>query len=352
MADWYDEPDSSQSEVQPRTAAELFWVKHQKYLEERGYELRPRYHKDWIPTRTRLEGLDFGFTFEDEIACTTAAFGVLDAVQTSTKRKVAIKITMLKTRELAVAQSLGAPELLADPRNHTVPVLDSFPVPGEEHAKCFMVMPYLQRFDCPKFHCRLEFADALHQVLEGIRFMHERNVAHGDACSLNFMMDATEVCPKGHHFTLPDCNDDGFTFLTTVPRCRTENLVRYYIIDFEGTKEYPAGLEAAVETDMRCQIKTSPEFNEPHGTSYNPFPLDIYNIGATFLKLCDRDDSRGHLGIEEFRPFLDEMMRPNPRERPTAADCLDKLERLLYSKDDLWRYTRVWGLMSKTRALP
>ncbi len=117
-------------------------------------------------------------------------------MHTSTKRKVAIKITMLKTRELAVAQSLGSPELVADPRNHTVPVLDSFPVPGEEQAKCFMVMPYLQRFDCPKFHCRLEFADALHQVLEvrllildssrslltlmkGIQFMHEHNIAHG-----------------------------------------------------------------------------------------------------------------------------------------------------------------------------
>ncbi|KAF7306395.1 Protein kinase domain-containing protein [Mycena indigotica] len=45
--------------MKTRSASEHFWVNHQRFLRSRGYELRPRYHSDWVPSWT-LPGATVG----------------------------------------------------------------------------------------------------------------------------------------------------------------------------------------------------------------------------------------------------------------------------------------------------
>lgn len=82
-----------------------------------------------------------------------------------------------------MSQYLADEDLLRDPRNHSIPILD------DEEKRAFMVMPRLITFDEPEFHCRREFVEALRQLLEGLDFMHGLNISHRDVNGLNFMMD-------------------------------------------------------------------------------------------------------------------------------------------------------------------
>ncbi|KAG7440648.1 uncharacterized protein BT62DRAFT_574888 [Guyanagaster necrorhizus] len=176
---------------------------------------------------------------------------------------------------------LSSADMVRGPRNRTIPILGIIPIPGEEKQRVFVVLPMLRAFNSPPFHCRREFADAFQQILEGIHFMHEHNIVHGDACTSNFMMDATGVCPRSFHIPYPHSYNGVYHVLHERPRCLVAP-VSYYIIDFETTRHFPAGRNDARATAMKCQIKNSPEFlcSPP---LHNPFCLDVYNVGATFF---------------------------------------------------------------------
>ncbi|KAG7440649.1 uncharacterized protein BT62DRAFT_1012425 [Guyanagaster necrorhizus] len=280
-----------------RSPSELFWVKHQPYLENQGYLLRPRYHPDWCPSWIQKDGTNLReknsfLLFEDQHRSIYTSV-VLDAIRIEDGVKVALRIVPVGSQELAMMMHLSSPQMRSDPRNHTVPVLGTIPIPGEENDRVFVILPVLRWFHPPDFHCRRQFADAFRQILEGIDFMHENNIAHGDACTLNFLMDATNVCPKGFHMADTDSIDELGHGLHARPRCLT-------------TKHFPEGKDAARTIELKCQIKTSPEFLSAP-VPYNPFRLDVYNVRATFLSFCEK-----YAGVDEFKPFCVEMMAKDP----------------------------------------
>ena len=104
-----------------------------------------------------------------------------------------------------------------------------------------------------------------------------------DACTSNFLMKSDEVYPNGYLFA-ESSTLDSMTPAPFVHRCRVRSPMRYYIADFEGSCHYPDGHAHALSDDVRCQIDTSPEWNG--GLPHNPFLLDVYNVGATFLRIC------------------------------------------------------------------
>ena len=44
-----ERPTNAMREGQ-RFSGEMFWVEQQSWLKERGYNLRPRYQPDWVPS--------------------------------------------------------------------------------------------------------------------------------------------------------------------------------------------------------------------------------------------------------------------------------------------------------------
>ncbi|KAK0204307.1 hypothetical protein DFS33DRAFT_1384575 [Desarmillaria ectypa] len=123
--------------------------------------------------------------------------------------KVALRITRADTNELYGQIYLCAAERINDTRNHTVPILDIIPIPDEENS-VFMVMPLLLDFEHPEFHCRSEFIDAFRSLLEGSiytvstyrtgmsgdSFPPVLTALYSDACTLNFLMEASKSPPS------------------------------------------------------------------------------------------------------------------------------------------------------------
>lgn len=69
---------------------------------------------------------------------------ILDAVRVSDGKKVILKVVDIN-KDIPILDYLNSPALLADERNHTVPILDKFPVPHEENLT-WIVMPFLLMF--------------------------------------------------------------------------------------------------------------------------------------------------------------------------------------------------------------
>lgn len=67
---------------------------------------------------------------------------------------------------------LSTKELLADPKNHCVPVIDIIDDPDDD-SKSYMVMPLLRNADDPSFVHVKEIIDFVDQILE-VRFARIR----------------------------------------------------------------------------------------------------------------------------------------------------------------------------------
>jgi hypothetical protein len=66
--------------------------------------------------------------------------------------------------ELLIASMLSSPEVVQNPRNHCVPLLDIIEIPNS--AQRLMVMPFLRPFNNPHFETYGEFVAFLTQICE------------------------------------------------------------------------------------------------------------------------------------------------------------------------------------------
>ena len=100
-------------------------------------------------------------------------------------------------KDIPILEYLNSPELLADHRNHTVPILDKIPVPGSNDMT-WIVMPLLLQFNDSWYPYQYvsEVVETVMQLLEvktlnatictltyiillqGLEFMHEHRIAH------------------------------------------------------------------------------------------------------------------------------------------------------------------------------
>jgi len=95
------------------------------------------------------------------------------------------------------------------------------------------------------------------------------------------MMDEEPVVPKRSHFSRPWTHDGFNRIRDWRNRCRVA--VQYYYIDFGLSGFYPNGFRGARAIGTSGQIKTVPEHSNQ--VSYNPFKVDIYQLGCTFLEV-------------------------------------------------------------------
>ncbi|KAG6893292.1 hypothetical protein C0992_010570, partial [Termitomyces sp. T32_za158] len=252
---------------------EIFWADLQPYLLSRGYQLRPRYRPDWVPSwkdcKSTLYDLN---SFEDSIVAYYAR-KVFDATRISDDCKVMMKRVELDGAEQHLARYLSSPHWAGDTRNHTVPILDIIPLP-HSGTEALLVMPLLLRFNEVPFHW---IDDDLPQ---GLDFMHAHKIAHRDACYLNLMMDASKIIPRGFH-PVKIRTHDGVTLDKERHDRWSVAPVKYYFIDFGLSRYYPDEPWETM-TGLCGQDRTVPELvaKEP----YDPFKLDIFQLGNAFLE--------------------------------------------------------------------
>ncbi|KAG6810946.1 hypothetical protein H0H92_009687 [Tricholoma furcatifolium] len=343
-ADWCNAmsdkwPDASQalktalanpSFVEPRvflgylTKPEFVWASLQPYLLSRGYQLRPRYRAESIPSwKDHFEPIKSLRIFEDSILSRYEK--IFDAVRTSDGCKVILQVTLVIT-------------------NRSVPLLDVIPLPDTQ-SELLLVMPQLLHFEFLPFRRFGEFVEAVEQFLQSAFASNDLNYCR-DACFMNLMMDPSKVIPRGSHFVIPHTHD-GVTMHFEWKDRWSVRPVKYYFIDFELSKYYP---DDPIETfpGLCGQDRTVPELlvDKP----YNPFKLDIFQLGNVFMEVIDvRVTSvvvhtviilpfKKYDGLESLLPLARAMTNSNPEDRPSPSCALEMLGS--FNTEDL--ESRVW----------
>lgn len=86
----------------------------------------------------------------------------MDAIRTHDGLPVAIKATLGWTREASIAFLFTDGDAIEEPRNHCVPILDTF----IEEDIVYLVMPLLRAFNDPLFVTVAEVIDFVDQMVQ------------------------------------------------------------------------------------------------------------------------------------------------------------------------------------------
>ncbi|KAJ7149990.1 hypothetical protein C8R46DRAFT_1008919 [Mycena filopes] len=301
---------------------EIYWRDLQPWLEERGYMLRPRYRPGWVPSwkdtgEYPLLKEDFWSSGPDQI---------MDAIRISDGMNVILKRVKTEEhpREVEIANFLCSEGLRGDPQNHCLPVLDVLesPTPGVN----LLVMKLLRRYEDPQFDTFGVALDFLRQIFEGVQFMHKNLVAHRDCCSSNIMMDGDSLYPDGFHPVFQK-QKPNFTERAK-PLTRTRAPPKYYLVDFGISVRFEPSAEPYTANPIIGGDKTAPELQGYGGAvPLDPFPTDVYYLGK--LIRTDYPLHAGRYGFQFLRPLVNDMVNPNPAERPTMDEVVIRFEEIV-----------------------
>ncbi|KAJ6538807.1 kinase-like domain-containing protein [Mycena vulgaris] len=299
-----------------------------------GYMLRPRYRPGWVPSwkGTKKDKLEL----EDDVRAESAV--IIDARRIRDGMDVCLKTIELDTHGLehGIGMFFCSDVLANDPRNHCVPILERLQVPDDAN-NIIIVMPLLREYSQPRFDTFGEAVDFFSQIFEGVKFMHDHNVAHRDCKGTNIMMDGSKMFPDGFHPMSPKLKRDFYSgrarFYT-----RTQRPPKYYLIDFGLSRRYETRNPPPLEPPIRGGDKSVPEFRfnkdgDPPEPCHDPFPTDIYYLGKMNLTdfICLR--SYGHRtldyenrmpGFEFMKSLADDMVAEDPAQRPTIDEVVDR----------------------------
>ncbi|KAI0048894.1 hypothetical protein FA95DRAFT_1653412 [Auriscalpium vulgare] len=294
--------------------SERWWTKRQKLLEDAGYMLRPRFRQGWTPSWKGTNKLYF--TLEDGLRNLLRV--ALDATRISDGKPVMLKQVVREEGpyELDIATFLSSDELLSDPRNHTVPLLEVIELPNADKDK-LMVMPRLRPFHNPKFETYGEAVSFMTQIFEGLQFMHERNIAHRDCTRNNIMLDPSSMYPDSFHPRKINRrkNFKGKAKHYTRTHCRP----RYYYIDFGLSRRYDPVKGPPLDEPLEGGDKSAPEHRD-QSKRCNPFFTDIYYLG----NLIRETFIYKRLGFEFVEPLVADMVQDDPEKRPKIDEVVTR----------------------------
>ncbi|TRM69613.1 hypothetical protein BD626DRAFT_474747 [Schizophyllum amplum] len=228
----------------------------------------------------------------------------MDATRISDNKRVVLRKAATWKDELPIYHHFA--QLPADNRNRLAPLLDIILLPDTDED-AFLVIPFLRVYYDPPFSRTDQAVQCVSQFLEMLQYFHEHNIAHRDFCSLNLMMDASELLPGGHHFAESYCSPDGHYGLAFRDRIEVSP-VKYFVIDLGLASQLPN--RQSLVTGVFGQDKTVPELS--WDIPYDPFLVDIYQFGRVIVEeFVDMYD-----GLEFLRPLAEMMVREDPQCRP------------------------------------
>ncbi|KAJ7904019.1 hypothetical protein B0H13DRAFT_1620939, partial [Mycena leptocephala] len=224
------------------TQMEKQWAYYQPFLAERGYMLRPRYRPGWDPAM--LNSQQFPWKAEESLS---ACGMVLDATRVLDGGQVVLKIVEMGSMEEAIAAFLAGEH---DAHKHVLPLLEVIPI-YDTPEWGFLVMPCMRQCNySPYFATVGEVAEFVEQVLEGLVFLHGKNIAHRDICTMNIVVDPSHMIPGGSHFLNQSRAPNGVDYIhdytgdDSIPhfkKSRTEaGPMHYYFIDFGVSVHFPS----------------------------------------------------------------------------------------------------------------
>lgn len=293
---------------------EKIWVHYQPFLESKGYALRPRYKPGWVRSW-------HGTTLDPdncEDSLPSVVPGVMDATRVSDDKKVMIKLLQVDTEnghdELGILRYLAADHIQHNPRNHCICAYDSFPAP-DHPSQLFIVMPILRRIDDVPFLTVGEVTEFMRQLLEGLEFMHELNLAHRDCTPPNIMMEGSELFSEEPHPSPfhSRVSQDGQRAVR--PLSRKNASVRYYYIDYGISSLFPNNESRRFVVGIDGRERDVPELSAE--VPYDPFKTDVCILGRFFQKQIIPTSE--YLAI--FSSVIDRMTAHEPEARITAADA-------------------------------
>ncbi|OCH90633.1 hypothetical protein OBBRIDRAFT_776568 [Obba rivulosa] len=286
------------------------WRARQPFLKSKGYLLRSRLQAGWKPSWSG--NVMARWTSEDAIL-TPARASLIDARRISDNELVYIKRLRTDCTEMQIATFLASETHSRDPRNHCVPVLDTFGDPDDPEFS-YMVMPFLREMESPPFAVVDEVVDFADQILEGLAFLHEQRVAHRDCTRRNLLMDGNALFPSGFHpinqMSLPDASGPA------PYRNRSDVPVRYYYVDFGISVYFHAERENKLVLGMDGRDQEVPELSSK--IPYDPYKVDIFIIGNVFRRTFHDK----YTNVEFLLPLVEAMTQTDPTRRPDAHSAL------------------------------
>ncbi|KAI0786625.1 kinase-like domain-containing protein [Abortiporus biennis] len=300
---------------------ERFWRDIQPWLQTKGYMLRPRYMPDWKPS---WNDHDNEWRFEDAAVCMRKP--IMDATRILDGELVVLKrvSTSRHPHELELTQFFSNEPIRSHPRNHCIPLLDSFELPDRPaDPMVILVLPLLRVLNDPPMKSVGETMEFFRQVFEGVQFMHSCHIAHRDLMDLNIMMDPKPMYPNMFHPTVPVKNRN---FRGKAKHyTRTARPTKYYIIDFGLSRQYDPTGSPPLELPIFGGDKSVPEFKADFNKPINPFHTDIYYIG----NMIREDFLQKTQGLEIITSLVADMTQDDPEKRPDIDEVISRFATIL-----------------------
>ncbi|KAJ6516596.1 hypothetical protein C8R47DRAFT_1172844 [Mycena vitilis] len=282
---------------------ELFWRDSYTWLKEAGYLLRPRYAPGWTPpwggdNPSRKQACDFEESVRTWHSDINDATRISDGSYVALKRsrRVPIGASSIPSREVEIFGKRGVKPLASDPQNHCVQPVEILRVPD---AVCkdldLIVMPLLMQWDRYPLSTIGEVLDFATNLLQGLKFLHNHNIWHGDCKFNNIMMDAS-----------PILRDDPHPW------------------DPFRTRDYSARTRPARSQPGYGGLQDVPEWAFPQRMC-DPFAVDIWCLGYTLRGLMPPYKIKG---FEFMHELLADMCHEDPTKRPTIDEVVDRFSRI------------------------
>ncbi|KAJ3720052.1 kinase-like domain-containing protein [Lentinula raphanica] len=315
------------------TLEDKWWINHFQYFKEHGYMMRPRYRPGWKPSYDPKQVLE---KVDAEDGQEMIHPDVMDALRMSDSLVVALKRVKVSTGDERIATLFSNDANKLDPRNHCVHLLEVLPIPDEDDRK-FLVMTWMRPVMNPRFRTVGEGVQFFKEMIEGLQFMHEINVAHRDCSLNNVAMDANSMYTRPYH---PIDLKKGYNWSGKASHhSRTRRPPRYYFIDFGHSRvEYDPSQTRPLEYALKSGGYTPPEGLE--GTPCDPFATDVFLLGnlirTSFLDGDPRLHKPGVSGFEFLRPLVTDMIADDPSKRPTMDEVLSRFSQII-NKISWWK---------------
>nr|GAT58201.1 predicted protein [Mycena chlorophos] len=301
---------------------ELYWCHHYEWLESCGYELRPRFKPGWIPS-WRQDPKKISVLCEDAWSPLNTA--VIDARRLSDGRNVVLKKVdqSLHPFEFEISEFLAS--LGKSRENHCISILEILR-PADDPNLVIFVLPYLRKYNSPRFDTFGEAVELFRQLFEGVQFMHRNNVAHRDIHLGNILMDGAHLYPRGFH---PDFQHQHLKvdkYADASHTTRTWRPVKYYLVDFGISRRYtPAERKAGTRDRIILGGDKSPPEHQGNQYKVDPFATDVYFLGnfikTEFMTGNKRLLTAGFHGFEFMADLVADMTQEDPSKRPTIDEA-------------------------------
>ncbi|KAG6886899.1 hypothetical protein C0995_003506 [Termitomyces sp. Mi166 len=306
--------------------AEIFWREHYEFLKERGYTLRKRFDPAWVPSWSNTTKSPRECEDGQRISYSQA----LDATRVDGTLVVLKRLDLDKhASEIPIVRHLSSGTFTSNTRNHCVPVLEVID-PPEGSRIAFIVMPLLLRVDSPSFETVGEAVGFCKQIFEGLHYLHENNIVHGDCKSDNILADSLCLFDSPPHPADRSMKRD-YSGRVSILFSRTLKPVKYYFIDFGLSKVYRPEDAPFLEQPPWGGDKTVPEHLIPDPPPCDPFAVDVYCLGnflrQYFLDGLDGVTSRlPPQGFEFLRELITDMVNTDPLKRPRMSEVVSRFD--------------------------